>query len=244
MGHEQRCRVLFEALTARGNEIVNEDEDILVLDYPRDLMPRDSARIRVLMGCDPIYPTDYAWYPLGPSGPRTLTGHENLILDPELIHHLRGWEAMDEQWLLTMGGGDPQNLTEGIAGALYDVPLTVVLGPLYSGNFTVSSRLHEVRRDLSRTQFLRLLGQHAHVICGWGQTAFEALYLGCLIMPVAHCEEHKLEARRLGVDAHEPQWIVERVSQDIVKGWRRPGLDLGGADRVVSWLEQIYEGES
>ena len=241
-GHETRSGLLIDALLLRGHQMVTRNPDVLILDYPEEHMPRDHCDVRVVMGCPPVSMLDWAWYPLGDPdhihAKRMLLGAQYIMLDPAL-KQLAGntWDL--SSFLVTFGGVDGAGHTEIAMDVLSDYRLDIVKGPRCARRIRAASDrpYHTVWQNLSREGFLALLSSRGHVLCGWGQTAFEAYYLGCHVIPVASRPEHKEEAKRLGVVAYDLDLILDHLKHGELPTRRRVSLDLQGAERTAQWIE-------
>lgn len=201
LGHKIRCEILAQELRARGHEITDRDPHWLVVDYPSDFTAREHAAPmgaqRLLMGMLPQEPEDWAWHPLHLSYPRTLTGSKYLLLDANIKKLVEWPKPKSKQLLISMGGYDGWRLTEKLIEGARATRATVVVGP----NFGRTLEAFDIDLVVAPThaKMLNLLDDHQRVICGWGQTAFEALALGCRVVPVVQSNEHADEASIYGL---------------------------------------------
>jgi hypothetical protein len=115
---------------------------------------------------------------------------------------------------------------------------SVVIGPGFNREVTIPNGWTPYY-SLDYTQMLELEGQYANIICTWGNTAFESVYLGAKVTTITLYPEHDDEAQCLGVP------YVNRVEVALDTKLMptycdMPMVDLDGAKRLVKVLEDIY----
>jgi len=96
-----------------------------------------------------------------------------------------------------MGGYDGWKLTEKLIESARATTATVVVGPNFGR--TIETPDANLIVAPTHTEMLDLLNDHQNVICGWGQTTFEALALGCRVVSVVQSNEHADEASIYGL---------------------------------------------
>lgn len=240
-GHKTRCEALSLALLEAGHTLTMIGPDVHVYDYPAlwQGTPDWRAPVHIVMGRSPAV-GEWAWYPLGPLGATIANGPEYLMLDPMLDMVPR--PAMRSGTLLTMGSMDAVHNTELIMKCVQDRPMTVIVGPQFSRNLV--ARRDFITVSLPRQKFLGSLAASEFVICGWGQTVFEALYLGCKVLPIACGFGHTLEADRMGPYIYDTRRTIKLLQEGRESWYRDDTLDLKGAMRTVRWIEHIVEGDA
>ena len=238
LGHKRRCESLMQVARECGHQIVDDEPDWLIVDYPTSQVPAwDGYKRRLLMGTLPQVDTDYAWHPLGKPGKHTLTGIEYLILDPKLElykkHPKRNW------FFVTCGGADPLNLTPRLLRLLpTDTKVyynCVVIGINFQHKIEIPDGW-QVLYAPDSTKMLDNMAQYRTVICAWGNTAFEASYLGCRVLPIPTCVEHVSEILRFGL---EPVLLdqLDLLPQKLLEPARYVSVDLLGAKRLLRALD-------
>jgi hypothetical protein len=95
---------------------------------------------------------------------------------------------------------------------------------------------------LEPMEFARQLAQSRTALLGWGQTVFEACFLGVPFVAIANEENHMAEAERLGVEAvgiekfmacENPRGLMQRAR-------RGPPLDTRGGDRTARLILEAW----
>lgn len=239
LGHKMRCEILMAEMRERGHEIVRMDDDVYISDTP------DVAGIGVWIN-PTSSSTPYYWRPLGEPGPDTLTGAQYLILDPALEKHRRKEEdKIADEILVTMGGADEDRCTELVLDALKDSQrdVTVIQGPNFGR--TIGPRSHrQVVHTCERDTFLRYLATRPNVICGWGTTTFEALYLGATVLPIVRSQAQQNESSNFAPGrARYPMEAWDYLRQRRESEILAPSpykFDLLGAQRTADWIEMLY----
>lgn len=239
LGHKRRCEILKKVLVAHGHEVGQFDEpDWLVVDYPKEQFPkRASCKFRMVMGVLPLEKDDWTWHPLAVSTANTLTGVSWLILDSKLADY-RDHSKRDEV-LVTCGGADPFHLTEEIIKLIK--PDAVIIGPKFNRPMEISSDV-VVYAAPEYEQMMGILASYKTIVCSWGTTVFESLYLGAKVYPITLSSDHMEEAHHLGIMVLRKEsihklsiWMDETSSWDI----ERPPIDLLGAARLCSFMERF-----
>lgn len=243
-GHETRSTALAGALReleaqvecfpVAGESDIPElgDFPLTVMDLPEWLMLRATWDWKggklVAMGYRPRR-ADLVWHPLGPpSDTPVLRGREYLILPPDLqsVYFFR----------------------EG-----FDVDLLVYFGAAhrwwkqYGGGvrFPQDWRVLVVESRMDREDFLRMLAKTRRALLGWGQTVFEASFLGTPVVVVADKAEHVTESWRFGLPAlHASQaayFVVNGEFPDLLRHAARvgPQLDRNGARRTAEAILEL-----
>jgi len=190
----------------------------------------------------------WTWNPLGEPGRHVLTGLQYIILDPWLKRTVPTTSAI----LITMGGSDQDHRTEMMMDALRDESCTVVQGPNFGREITTQNSKHMVVRNVERRGMLKLLHQHECVVCGWGQTTFEAIYCGARVLPVSDDPQHHEEAERFKMLSGVYGWMNVQHTMDAWSKLRRQKqgafyppmdkgvFDLNGAARTADWIEMLH----
>ncbi len=240
LGHKIRCEILAQELRARGHEITDRDPHWLVVDYQSEFTAREhtapTGAQRLLMGMLPQEPEDWAWHPLHLPQPRTLTGKEYLILDPSIKKLAERPTPKPKKLLISMGGYDGWKLTEKLIEGAGEKVSTVIIGPNF-GRTIETSNINLVIAS-NHQSMLRLLGEHVYVICGWGQTVFEALALNCQVVPIVQSNEHADEASIYNIPYVTRANIAKVWSiLDKYMAWPAMKPPLFGAERVVEFME-------
>lgn len=241
LGHKMRCEVLEDALLRRGHQIVSPcDADWNIVDYPSatlETLPVRGSGQRLVMGCYPLDARDHAWHPLAAPRARTMTGYQYLLLDTSLAG-LYGTYP-DISLTLTCGGQDPFRLTEKLLEILPGGNNHVVIGPGFDREITVPSGWW-VHYAPTHRSLCKLMARSRAVVCAWGQTAIEALYLRPKVAALALYPEHLQEADLLGVEVclkEHPEGVLNLLDKTI----DYIPLDLRGGNRVVDYLEKHLE---
>lgn len=187
-GHRVRSRVLaraFRFLGAKTRLVRAPDElrpaDLWVIDvpHPASVLPPDPSVPVLLMGaCDPR--ARWCWHPLGPPPEQgDWPGPEHLIVDPGL-ELLRG---LPPRWDLVVYLGTRHPLRRAFYHAL---------------RFPKGWRVVWAQ-GLAWGDFVAVLARARRALLGWGQSAFEALYLGIPLAVVPARPEHATELQNLPV---------------------------------------------
>jgi len=148
--------------------------------------------------------------------------------------------------LVSMGGSDPTGLTVPLCTALDGAGFATlaVLGPAYAGPPPPGRVLEDP------AQWPRVLAGAELVVCGFGNTLFEAAHLG---VPAVAIPRHELDAREAGafsvhgtMTVASPDDVVATVGalhgSERLREMRRTGralVDGRGAERVVTALEAL-----
>lgn len=237
LGHKRRCEVLMQVARECGYQIVDSNPDWLIVDYPSGQIPTwDGHSRRLLMGILPQVATDYAWHPLGAPGTHVLTGIQYLVLDPKLAlykqREKRNW------FFVACGGADPLNLTPRLLKLLptdsevyYNC---VVIGPNFQHEITAPTGW-QVLHAPDNAKMLEHMVQYRTVVCAWGNTAFEASYLGCRVLPIPTCDEHIAEILRFGLKPVLPTQLHTLPERLLEPAWYVK-VDLLGAKRLLEVL--------
>ena len=246
LGHKRRCEILRKVLVDRGHKVNNYgyygygfyDDDWSVVDYPKDQFPkRVKCHNRLVMGILPQEEGDWAWHPLAIPTVNTLTGASWLILDPKLGDY-RDHPKRDEV-LVTCGGADPFHLTEQILSLIHVD--AVVIGENFNRHIEVpmNTTFHYYP---SSYNMMEILSSYRTIVCTWGTTVFESLYLGAKVYPITLSDDHADEAFRLGTMfirkesiGKLPDWMKETNHWNI----DRPLIDLLGAERLCKFMERF-----
>ncbi len=249
LGHKRRCETFRQVLEEHGNSIVDSNPDFLIVDYPEESIPEPIDQTpRLLMGTLPRYPQDYAWHALGPHHAQTLTGREYLILDPQLLNYKDSPKTGG--LLITCGGADPYLLTELLLSqeVLFDfTDVAVILGPGFGRSVNVPTSV-KTFTSLNYNAMLKVMSSYHQIICAWGTTTFEAMYLGAHVIPIVLTKDHQDEAKRL-----KCSYVTQENAQSAFTLVKRGvghlpahhlsvdyGIDLDGASRLCLWLEAIH----
>jgi hypothetical protein len=250
LGHKARCLILQQALVERGHTIVTEKPNWLVCDYPNAESvinkPIPAGAQRLVMGLEPQAPEDWSWHALHAPMPRMLTGEQYLILNP----YIRTLNAeyststpVQYELLITMGGADPFYLTEKALAYLENHTykhittspvITIVIGPNFKRDIVVPAR-YRVLTAPSPTELLTEMHAHSAVLCGWGNSSFEALALGRKTVSVVQSNEHANEAALLDASYVTRNNFTNAFT--LLPKAKDVNIDGCGAQRVVDFME-------
>ena len=251
LGHKTRCEILQRELVARGHTIVGlaEAKDWRVYDYPTPPMAALEPCKRLLMGQLPITAQDYAWHPLGAVAERTMHGPRYIIVDPYNIMTCFAVPKISNI-LITCGGSDPFGLTERLLSALghyadnfhqdprwgISANIGVVIGPNFGREVSVPFGI-TIYRAPNNTSMCYIMAQYNTVVAAWGGTVFEALALGCHVLPITTQPEHPAEAEILGIPYITRQHDFTDETLLFRKTGGNFGIDYQGVTRVVEQME-------
>jgi len=241
-GHKTRSEALSLTLLEAGHALTMISPDVHVYDYPALWQgpPDWRAPVHIMIGRVPAV-GEWAWHPLGERWDRTVTGKEYLIIDGSLDKFK---STTKSSTVLTMGATDALKNTERLMAQMPDNDMVIVKGPNFGRAVYSDCRHHYMIPALNRDGFLRLLGKSERVICGWGQTVFEALYLGCKVIAISTNFDHTLEASRFGMTIRDA-WNTAAGIRAGVQNWHTDDtLDLDGAARTVRWIESCFTKQS
>ncbi len=242
LGHKRRCEILMQTARAMKHQIVDHDPDWLVVDYPSNQLPTwDGHSRRMMMGVLPQNESDYAWHALGPKAERTLHGAEYLILDPKLADYKK--KPKYNRFFVACGGADPLNLTPQILPLVpadtFEYDSCFVIGPNFKHEFEYPHGWH-IMHAPSPAVMLDYMACFSTVICAWGNTAFEASYLGCRVFAIPTCEEHIDEIKCFGLEPILPTELAT-LPKRLLESVKQVKLDLDGAKRILQFMAKLKE---
>lgn len=264
-GHRMRCEALEKCLVERGHEIVDEDADLLIVDHLPEVSAWDiwakstnSEPVCVVMGQHGNVKGEirfgfgdswkykagegglFGWFPLGEPFLTTLTGYQYIILDSKLEKYKP--LPKNKNILITMGAADQDHNTEMLLSAT-EQNLTVIQGPGFNRQIKKRHAGQRVLREPNRDMFLKALATHEIIVCGWGQTMFESLYLGASVVAIPTNPSHTNELYNGILWGFTPfeVWGMLRKHTAKLDARKVKCLDLDGATRTAEWMEMLVE---
>ena len=198
-----------------------------IVDVPREALDAVFKRLKnvrlrmrarvILMGCVDRRAT-WCWHPLGVDEATEncpWVGPRYLILPGTLIRFYKHAQAVYD---LAVYAGAAHPLRKAIYGRRTPKGWKVFKA-----------------QQMTWEGFLMVLSQARRALLGWGQSVFEALYIGVPVLAVAATPEHVREAGRLGVPIVTS--AEELARRDVFERFALPHvrhqIDLQGAKRVA-----------
>jgi UDP-2,4-diacetamido-2,4,6-trideoxy-beta-L-altropyranose hydrolase len=198
---------------------------------------------------------------------RLLLGAEYILLQPSFIERGRAARAVPtvaQNILVTLGGGDPQNITAKVLRALHDIsPMNLEITVILGGANPHASVVKEIAAELPHSTEIVVDAEdmpermaHADVaIAAAGTTSYELLFMGVPFITGAFAENQRAIAEALGAKqlATNVGWYPdvpqERLMEEIhtlvtnqalradrsIRGWQI--VDGKGADRVMEAIQ-------
>jgi UDP-2,4-diacetamido-2,4,6-trideoxy-beta-L-altropyranose hydrolase len=242
-----------EALKRAGLKVLFIDDNGHAGHYSADLVLNQNAH------------ANEALYPSRDASTRLLLGPRFAMLRREFTEW-RGWDreipAVARRVLVTMGGSDPDNVTERVVQAILAEPgvnATVVVGGSNPHLPKLRALVVGIRRDVQLVENVRnmpeLMAKSDGAISGAGTTSLEMCYLGLPALLIVLAENQRPAAEELNrrgaaihvggsaeirpstLSAHLTRLVNSRDARKAISERGRELVDGRGAERVAANLE-------